>query len=214
MCRGGEDGYRISRLDEQPRCYGLFDAAVRGRGHDRRRGESLLYRRLSGDSAGMLERIDSEQGKTYEIPVGASNSTSLGVHFISNPKVLMLTLFNGKDLKNDLQILPPHNKSLDTYEELWAQYQAYYEYIIEVQRKCCNIQHDIWRKVNIPIWQSTLKPDCLEKGHHAGDMGFRYNATYNIETTGTINMVNSLAALKKLVYEEKKIQLGGDETGA
>ncbi|MCB6567058.1 hypothetical protein LI169_18580, partial [Desulfovibrio desulfuricans] len=61
--------------------------------------------------------------------------------------------------------------------------------------------------VNIPIWQSTLKPDCLEKGHHAGDMGFRYNATYNIETTGTINMVNSLAALKKLVYEEKKYSL-------
>lgn len=146
-------------------------------------------------------------GKTYEIPVGASNSTSLGVHFISNPKVLMLTLFNGKDLKNDLQILPPHNKTLETYEELWAQYQAYYEYIIEVQRKCCNIQHDIWRKVNIPIWQSTLKPDCLEKGHHAGDMGFRYNATYNIETTGTINMVNSLAALKKLVYEDKKCSL-------
>ncbi|HWQ30582.1 MAG TPA: glycine radical domain-containing protein [Negativicutes bacterium] len=38
-------------------------------------------------------------------------------------------------------------------------------------------------------------------------MGFRYNATYNIETTGTITMVNSLAAMKKLVYEEKKYTL-------
>ena len=53
-----------------------------------------------------------------------------------------------------------------------------------------------------------------EKGHHAGDMGFRYNATYNIETTGTINMVNSLAALKSWSMKRKKIQLGGDETGA
>jgi len=146
-------------------------------------------------------------GKTYEIPVGASNSTSVGVHFISNPKVLSLVLFNGKDVKNHIQLLPPHNKSLDTYEELWAQFKEYYEYIIEVQRRCCNIQHDIWRKKNVPIWQSVLKPDCLDKGLHGGNMGFRYNATYNIETTGTVTMVNSLAALKKLVYEEKKYTL-------
>lgn len=146
-------------------------------------------------------------GKVYEIPVGASNSTSVGVHFISNPKVLMLTLFNGKDGKNGLQLLPPHNKALDTYEELCEQFRAYYEYIINIQRRCCNIQHDIWRKLTIPIWQSALKPDCLNKGLHAGNMGFRYNATYNVETTGTINMVNSLAALKKLVYEEKKYTL-------
>ena len=146
-------------------------------------------------------------GKTYEIPVGASNSTSVGVHFISNPKVLMLTLFNGKDMKSGLQLLPPHNKELNTYEALWDQFRAYYEYIIEVQRKCCNIQHDIWRKQTVPIWQSALKPDCLDKGLHAGNMGFRYNATYNIETTGTVTMVNSLAAIKKLVYEEKKYTL-------
>lgn len=146
-------------------------------------------------------------GKTYEIPVGASNSTSVGVHFISNPKVLALVLFNGRDEKFGVQILPPHNRPLDTYEALWAQFKRYYEQIIEIQRRCCNIQHDVWRKRNVPLWQSALKPDCLEKGLHAGNMGFRYNATYNVETTGTVNMVNSLAALKKLVYEEKKYTL-------
>lgn len=143
-------------------------------------------------------------GKTYEIPVGASNSTSVGVHFISNPKILNLVLFNGYDPKYELQLLPPHNKSLDTYEELWQTYCEYYEYVINVQRKCCNIQHDVHRKINIPLWQSILKPDCLEDGYENANMGFRYNATYNIETSGTINMVNSLYALKKLVYEDKK----------
>lgn len=39
-------------------------------------------------------------------------------------------------------------------------------------------------------------------------MGFyRYNATYNIEDTGTINMVNSLYNIKKLVFEDKKYTL-------
>lgn len=145
--------------------------------------------------------------KRYEIPVGASNSTSVGVHFISNPKVLTLVLFNGKDIKSGIQLLPPHNKKLETYDELFDQFKKYYEYIIETQRKCCNIQHDIWRKKLVPVWQSILKPDCLESGFHCGNMGYRYNATYNIETAGTITAINSLAALKKLVYDDRKYSL-------
>ena len=54
---------------------------------------------------------------------------------------------------------------------------------------------------------SFLKPDCLAKGQHIGNMGYRYNATYNIEDTGTINMVNSLYNIKKLVFEDKKYTL-------
>lgn len=48
---------------------------------------------------------------------------------------------------------------------------------------------------------------CLAKGQHIGNMGYRYNATYNIEDTGTINMVNSLYNIKKLVFEDKKYTL-------
>ena len=146
-------------------------------------------------------------GKKYEIPGGAGNSTSIGVHFISNPKILSLVLDNGYDYKYDLQLFPPHNKKLDTYEELWETFCEYYKYCINTLLRCCNIQHDIHRKINIPLLQSTLKPDCLVTGYEHANMGYRYNATYNIETSGTINMVNSLAALKKLVYEEKKYTL-------
>ncbi|HJA08201.1 MAG TPA: 4-hydroxyphenylacetate decarboxylase large subunit [Candidatus Mailhella merdigallinarum] len=146
-------------------------------------------------------------GKTYEIPVGAGNSTSIGVHFISNPKILSLVLDNGYDHKYKVQLFPPHDKKLETYEELWETYCEYYKYCIRVQQRCCNIQHDIHRKIDVPVWQSTLKPDCLEKGYEHANMGFRYNATYNIETSGTISMVNALAALKKLVYEDKKYTL-------
>lgn len=146
-------------------------------------------------------------GKTYEIPVGAGDSTSVGVHFISNPKILSLVLDNGYDHKYGVQLFPPHDKKLETYEELWETYGEYYKYCIRVQQRCANVQHDVHRKIDIPVWQSTLKPDCLEKGYEHANMGFRYNATYNIETSGTISMVNALAALKKLVYEDKKYSL-------
>jgi hypothetical protein len=70
-----------------------------------------------------------------------------------------------------------------------------------------NIQHDIWRKNNMTVINSFLKPDGLDRGKHIGHMGYRFNATFNIESCGTITMVNSLVALKKLVYEDKKYTL-------
>ncbi|MBF0547953.1 MAG: 4-hydroxyphenylacetate decarboxylase large subunit [Candidatus Riflebacteria bacterium] len=146
-------------------------------------------------------------GKSYSIPGGSGQPTSVGVHFIAVPKVLELTLMNGYDNRNNLQILPPHNMPLSTYSELWEAFTKYFELTIDSLVKANNIQHDIWRKINPGIFNSLLKPNCLEKGQHIGNMGYRYNATYNIETCGQINLINSLAAIKQLVYDEKKYSL-------
>lgn len=146
-------------------------------------------------------------GKKYWIPGGAGQPTSVGVHFISNPKVLEMVLTNGYDRRIDLQVLPPHNKTFKTYEELYEQFLEYYDIVIDCLVTTNNIQHDVWRKHNMSLVNSFLKPDCLAKGQHIGNMGYRYNATYNIEDTGTINMVNSLYNIKKLVFEDKKYTL-------
>lgn len=146
-------------------------------------------------------------GKSYWISGGAGQPTSVGVHFISNPKVLEMVLTNGYDYRIDLQVLPPHHKTFTTYEELFAQFKDYYAIVVDCLTTTNNIQHDIWRKHNMSIVNSLLKPDCLKKGQHIGNMGYRFNATFNIEDTGTINMVNSLYVMKKLVYEDKKYTL-------
>ena len=146
-------------------------------------------------------------GKTYSIPGGAGQPTSVGVHFVANPKILELALFNGYDHRLKFQVLPPHNKSLETYEELWEVFKDYYKITIDCLAKTNNIQHDIWRKQNMGVFSSLLKPDCLSKGHHIGNLGYRFNGTFNIESCGQITMVNSLAALKKLVYDDKKYSL-------
>ncbi|WP_371368321.1 4-hydroxyphenylacetate decarboxylase large subunit [Sporomusa rhizae] len=146
-------------------------------------------------------------GKKYWIPGGAGQPTSVGVHFIANPKILELVLFNGYDYRIKFQVLPEHNKPLESYEAIWEQYKEYYELVVDCLATTNNIQHDIWRKQNMAVFNSLLKPDCLEKGQHIGNMGYRFNATFNVESCGQITMVNSLAALKKLVYDEKKYTL-------
>ncbi len=144
------------------------------------------------------------RGKTYWVPGGAGQPTSVGVHFISLPKVLECVLFNGKDLRTGLQVYAPHNRTLDSYEAVWETFKDYFAQTVNSLNKCNNIQHDIWRKNNMAVFHSVTKPDTLDRGHHIGDMGYRYNATFNVESTGTANLINSLAAIKLLVFKEKK----------
>lgn len=146
-------------------------------------------------------------GIRYDIPGGSGQTAGTGVHFLANPKILELVLTNGLDRRIGLQVYPPHNKKLNTFEELVEQFRKYYALSCEVLAKTNNIQMDVWRKNNMSILNSFLKPDCLTKGHHIGHMGYRYNATLNVESCGTTTFVNSLAAIKKVIYDNKKYTL-------
>jgi 4-hydroxyphenylacetate decarboxylase large subunit len=146
-------------------------------------------------------------GKEYWIPGGCGQPTSVGVHFVSMPKILELTLFDGLDQRTGERVFAPHGKKLETYEEIWEQFKLYWQEAVDVLTLTNNIQHDVWRKNNMGVFQSMLKPDCLDSGHLINELGYRYNATYNVESTGTITFVNSMAALRKLVFDDKKVDL-------
>lgn len=149
----------------------------------------------------------SLNGKTWDIPGGSGQPTSVGVHFVSLPKILELVLFDGVDQRTGNRVFPAHGKALATFEELNQTFRDYLTQAIHLLALTNNIQHDIWRKNNMAVFNSMLKPDCLARGRHIGELGYRYNATFNIETCGTVNFINSLAALKKLVYAQQTVPL-------
>lgn len=146
-------------------------------------------------------------GKEYWIPGGAGQPTSVGVHFISQPKILELVLFNGIDKRTGIKVFEPHNKKLETFDDLFDQVKEYWAKAVDVLALTNNIQHDVWRKNNMAIFHSMTKPDCLETGHLINELGYRYNGTFSVESAGNITMVNTLAALKKLVFDDKKYSL-------
>jgi 4-hydroxyphenylacetate decarboxylase large subunit len=157
-------------------------------------------------SAGTWMPIELD-GKTYWIPGGAGTATSVGVHFISTPKVLELVLFDGIDQRTKERVLPSHGYKLERYEEVWEAFKQYFSETVKVLCLCNNIQHDAWRKITPPIINSMLKPDCLEKGKDIGQMGSRYNTTFNVEICGGVNLANSLSSLNMNVYEKKNFTL-------
>jgi 4-hydroxyphenylacetate decarboxylase large subunit len=141
------------------------------------------------------------------IPGGSAPATSVGVHFLSLPKILEVVLFDGMDMRSGERIFPSHGLKLKTYDELWKAFQTYFHRAVHVLTLTNNIQHDAWRKISPSLVNSMLKPDCLVKGKDIGQMGSRYNTTFNVETCGTANLVNSLASLKKNVYDDKNYSL-------
>lgn len=146
-------------------------------------------------------------GKVTWIPGGASPTCGSGVHFIAMPKVLELVLTNGFDYRTGKQILPEHNLELNSMEVIQKQWLEYMGMIIGAVNRVNNIQMDIWRKMTPPVLASMLKPDCFRDGISLSDGGCRYNASINFESCGTITLVNSLAALNKLVFVDKKYTL-------
>jgi len=146
-------------------------------------------------------------GETWFIPGGSAPATSVGVHFISLPKVLEAVLFDGLDKRTGIRVYPVHGSKLDSYEEIWNVFKKYFSLTVEVLTLTNNIQHDIWGKISPSIINSMLKPDCLETGKDISNKGCRYNRTFNVEVCGGVNLANSLASIKKNVFDEKKLTL-------
>lgn len=146
-------------------------------------------------------------GKKYDIPGGAGGTSLGGLEALANPKILELVLTNGFDRKAGIQVYTPHNKKFETFEELFAQFKKYYNVACEVMIRFNNIYFDVIRKNNMSILNSFMKPDCLTKGHHNGQAGYKYNGTMMVLNSGTGTLINSLAAIKKMVYDEKKYTL-------
>ncbi|OFY50474.1 MAG: MFS transporter [Bacteroidetes bacterium GWF2_41_31] len=146
-------------------------------------------------------------GVVHYIPGGSAPATSVGVHFISLPKVLEAVLFHGLDKRTGRRVYPDHGFELKSYDEIWTAFKQYFSLTVEVLTLTNNIQHDIWGKISPSIINSMLKPDCLETGKDISRKGSRYNRTFNVEICGGVNLVNSLASIRQNVYEQRNFSL-------
>ena len=146
-------------------------------------------------------------GKTWMIPGGASPTCGTGIHFIAMPKVLELVLTNGIDQRTGKMVFPPHDTKIESYEKLIELWGYYMDLCCNAVNKVNNLQMDIWRKQNMPAVQSMLKGGFGTNHQHLGNCGAKYNAGINFESCGTITLINSLASIKKNVFEEKNFTL-------
>ncbi len=136
---------------------------------------------------------------------GKCNSRTMG-HSINLAKCLELALNNGRDQTTGEQIGPQTGETLKSYEELHAAYRKQAEHFVRLAIEQ-NMRAYMLQANDFPMpVLSTLTEGCLESGRDVMDGGAIYNPS-GVNVFGVANVANSLAAIRKLVFEEKAISL-------
>ena len=121
-------------------------------------------------------------------------------------KVLELTLNNGVCLLTGEQIGLPlgHITDYTAYEDLEAAFAKQMDYFIDKMIQCCEVVERIHMEVLPSPFLSAVIDDCLEKGMDVTAGGAHYNLS-GIQVIQGANIADSFSAIKKLVYDEKRI---------
>lgn len=121
-------------------------------------------------------------------------------------KVLELTLNHGKCLLTGKQ-MGPDLGSLSTYasfSDLEAVYQKMMDYFIEKMIPCCEGVEKAHIDCLPTPFLSAVIDDCMDKGMDVTAGGAHYNLS-GIQMIQVANLADSLAAIKELVYDKKKV---------
>lgn len=120
-------------------------------------------------------------------------------------KIFEITLTDGYDWSySDMQLGLKTGNAADfkTYEELYEAFRKQYQYVISLAVR----SKDVGRMLEIDLFQmpflSSMDDGCMELGMDAAELSEQPNGWHNPITS--IVAGNSLVAIKKLIYDEKK----------
>ena len=156
------------------------------------------------------------QGKSLEdareggcsgcIEVGAFGKEAyLLTGYLNTPKILEITLHNGVDpltgKKVGLETGDP--RDFKSYEELYEAWHKQMTYFVNLKLAVNNYIERMFSLYAPATFLSLFIDDCIARGKDYYSGGARYNTTY-IQCTGLGTITDSLAVLKKHVFEEQK----------
>jgi formate C-acetyltransferase len=123
-------------------------------------------------------------------------------------KMVELALDNGIDPLTGIQIGPQTGdaESFQSYDEFYEAVVKQLEYSVSLHRRVSRTAWNLERDFPVPF-ASALLNDCIKRGKDAVDGGARYHEGNGTIFVAGIDAANSLAAVKKLVFEEKRITM-------
>lgn len=129
-----------------------------------------------------------------------------GMSYMNFPKVLLITMNNGIDPVSGKRFTPGygHFNDMQSFDDLKKAWESNLRYLTRMSVIVEN-SIDLSLEKEVPdILCSALTDDCISRGKHIKEGGAVYDYISGLQV-GIANLSDSLAAIKKLVYEEKKI---------
>ncbi len=148
---------------------------------------------------------------------GSSGCVETGAHgreayiltgYFNTPKVLEITLNNGFDKTTNKQIgLKTGNPvTFKSYEELWAAFEKQLKHFIDIKMTGNNVIEKIFAEHMPSTFMSVITTGCKESGKDYNAGGAKYNTRY-IQIVGIGTITDSLSAIKKNVFEDKRFSM-------
>ncbi|TAJ99580.1 MAG: formate C-acetyltransferase/glycerol dehydratase family glycyl radical enzyme [Chloroflexota bacterium] len=118
-------------------------------------------------------------------------------------KALELAMNDGKCLLSGAQLGPRTGYLTDfaSYEDLEAAFAVQIDYFFEKMIEACEKVEEIHQRLLPSAFLSSVIDDCLDRGLDVTRGGAHYNLS-GIQVIQVANVADSLAAVKKLVYDE------------
>lgn len=128
--------------------------------------------------------------------------------YLNVPKILEITLNNGVDpvTNKKVSIETGDPRTFINYETLYSAFLKQLNYIVDLKIKVSNYIDRMFAKYAPAPFLSVVIEDCIKKGKDYYDGGPRYNTNY-IQCTGLGTVTDSLAAIKKHVFENKTFSI-------
>ena len=129
-----------------------------------------------------------------------------GMSYMNFPRILLIAMNDGIDLTSQKRFTKGYGKFTDmkSFDELM---EAWDKTVRELTRMSVIVENtiDLASEKEVPdILCSCLVDDCIHRGKTIKEGGAVYDFISGLQV-GIANMADSLAAIRKLVFEEKKI---------
>jgi pyruvate formate-lyase/glycerol dehydratase family glycyl radical enzyme len=128
--------------------------------------------------------------------------------YFNLPKVLELTLNNGRDPRTGKQIglETGEPEQFGSFEQLFEAYRRQLNYLIDVKMRGNNLIERLYATYMPAPFLSILIDDCIARGRDYHDGGPRYNTNY-IQGVGLGTITDALTAIKYHVFDHKTLPM-------
>ncbi|MDP3434801.1 MAG: glycyl radical protein [Bacteroidota bacterium] len=150
-----------------------------------------------------------EGGCSGCIEVGAFGKEAyLLTGYLNVPKILEVTLNNGISPVTGIRVGSETGdpRTFNSYDELYNAFLKQLEYVVDLKMRVSNYIDRMFAKYAPAPFLSVVTDDCVSRGKDYYDGGPRYNTSY-IQCCGLATVTDSLASLKKHVFEDRTFSI-------
>lgn len=185
------------------------ETLLRGDGYPAMFNDELILEGLARAGVAKEDAVEYVPCACVEITVGGKTNAWVASGYVNVAKALELALNSGVDPVTGIRagLETPPAEELDTFAKLYDAMKAQFRYIVLAHLSVYEKLQEAQKQRPFPLLSCVIR-DCLERGRNIGDgdQAARYVFT-EPEAVGMVNVADSLAALQKLVYEEKVFTL-------